>query len=122
MRKNGLPPVTDASALREFFVVVAGLGDVCTHVDLVEAAELKASGGAVAVKVGEHRRQGVGAVEIRAAVRADDLHAGVLAEAQKMAQQKQCGLGRPVKVVDNQHDRCAGGGDAEHCDDGIESA
>ena len=104
----------------EFFVVVAGLGEVCSHVDLVEAAQLKAGGGAVAVKVGEHRRQRVGAVEVGAAVRADDLHASVLAEAQEMAQQKQRGLGRPVQVVENQDDRCAGGGDSEHRDDGIE--
>ena len=62
----------------------------------------------------------MGAVEVGAAVRADDLHAGVLAEAQEMAQQKQRRLGRPVQVVENQHDRCAGGGDSKHRNDGVE--
>ena len=80
----------------------------------------KAVGGAVAVKVGEHRRQRMGAVEVGAAVRADDLHAGVLAEAQQMAQQQQRGLGRPVKVVENQDDGCARGGDLQQRDDGVE--
>ena len=68
----------------QLFVVVAGLGDIGGHVVLVEAAELKAVGGAVAVEVGEHRRQRMGAVEVGAAIRADDLHAGVLAETQQM--------------------------------------
>ncbi len=72
------------------------------------------------MEIGEHRRQRVGAVEVRAAVRADDLDARVLAEAQEMPQQQQRGLGRPVKVVENQHDRCTGRGDSEHRNDGIE--
>ena len=88
----------------QLFVVVAGFGDVCGHVVLVEAAEGEAIGGAVAVKVGEHRRQRVGAVEVGAAVCADDLHARVLAEAQEMPQQQQRGLGRPVQVVEDQDD------------------
>ena len=71
---------------RQFFVGVSGFGDVGGDVILVEPAERKAMGGAVAVKVGEHRRQGMGAVEVRAAVCADDLYAGLLAEAQKMPQ------------------------------------
>ena len=70
----------------QLFVVVAGFGDVGGHVVLVEAAELNAVGGAVAVQVGEHRRQRVGPVEVGAAVGADDLHAGVVAEAQQMPQ------------------------------------
>jgi len=72
------------------------------------------------VKVGEHRRQGVGAVEVGASVRPDNLHTSVLAEAQEMAQQQQRGLGGPVKVVENQHDGGAGGGNPEHRNDGIE--
>ena len=72
------------------------------------------------MKVGEHRRQRMGAVEVGAAVRADDLHARVLAEAQKMPQQQQRGLGRPVKVVENQDDGCARGGDPQQRDDGVE--
>ena len=104
----------------EFFVVVAGLGDVRRHVVLVEAAELEALGGAVAVKIGEHRRQGMGAVEVGAAVCADDLYAGPVAEAQKMAQQKKGGLGRPVKVVEDQDDGRARGGDFQQRDDRIE--
>ena len=72
------------------------------------------------MKIGEHRREGVGAVEVGAAVCADDLHAGVLAEAQEMPQQQQRGLGRPVKVVENQDDGCAGGGDSEQRNDGVE--
>ena len=104
----------------QLFVVVAGLGDVGGHVVLVEAAELQAVGGAVAVKVGEHRRQRMGAVEVGAAVRADDLHAGLLAEAQQMAQQQQRRLGRPVQVVEHQDDGCARGGDVQQRDDGVE--
>src|SRR5581483_1508174 len=41
----------------KLFVVVAGFGHVRGHVVLVEAAEVDAAGGAVAVKVGEHGRQ-----------------------------------------------------------------
>ena len=72
------------------------------------------------MKVGEHRRQRMGAVEVGAAVRADDLHAGVLSEAQEMPQQQQRGLGRPVKVVENQDDRRARGGDSQQRNDGVE--
>ena len=72
------------------------------------------------MKVGEHRRQRMGAVEVGAAVRADDLHAGVLAEAQQMSQQQQSGLGRPVQVVENQNDRCTRGGDSQQRNDGVE--
>ena len=104
----------------ELFVVVAGLGDVRGHVVLVEAAELKTVGGAVAVKIGEHRREGMGAVEVGAAVRADDLHARALAESQEVAQQQQCGLGCPVQVVEYQDDGRAGGGDVQQRNDGIE--
>ena len=72
------------------------------------------------MKIGEHRRQRVGAVEVGAAVRADDLHAGVLAEAQEMPQEKQRGLGCPVQVVENQDDGRARGGDFQQRDDGVE--
>ncbi|ORB09874.1 hypothetical protein BST36_30940, partial [Mycolicibacterium moriokaense] len=41
---------------------------------LIEAAECKARGGAVAMQVGQHRRQRMRAIEVGAAVRADDLH------------------------------------------------
>ncbi len=86
--------------MAELFVVVAGLGDVGAYVVLIEAAETDAVGGAVAVQVGEHRRQRMGAVEISAAVGADDLHARAVAEAQQMPQQEQRWLGRPVQVVE----------------------
>ena len=72
------------------------------------------------MEVGEHRRQGVGAVQIGAAVCADDLHAGVLAEAQEMSQQQQSRLGCPMKVVENQNDGRARGGDAEQRNDSVE--
>ena len=105
---------------RQFFVGVSGFGDVGGDVILVEPAERKAMGGAVAVKVGEHRRQRMGAVEIGTAVRADDLHTRVLSEAQKMPQQQQRGLGGPMKVVENEDDGCARGGDPQQPDDGVE--
>ena len=72
------------------------------------------------MQVGEHRRKGMGTVEVGAAVGADDLHARAIAEAQQMPQQEQRGLGRPVQVVEDQHDGCAGGGDFQQCDDGVE--
>jgi len=72
------------------------------------------------VEVGEHRCQGMGAVQVGAAVRADDLHAVLLAEAQDMPQKEQRRFGCPVQVVENQDDRRAGGGDSQQRDDGVE--
>jgi hypothetical protein len=68
----------------EFLVVVASLRDVRRDVVLVESPEGKPVGCSVAVQVGEHRRQGMRAVEVGAAICADDLHPRVIAEAQKM--------------------------------------
>ena len=104
----------------QLFVVVAGLGDVGGHVVLVQAAELNTTGRAVAVQVGEHRGQRVGTVEVGAAVGADDLHASVLAETQQMPQQQQRGFGRPVQVIENQHNRRARGSNSQQRDDGVE--
>ena len=72
------------------------------------------------MQVGEHRRQRVGAVEVGAAIRADDLHAGVLAETQEMPQQQQRGFGRPVQVVEDQDDGRARRGHCQQRDDGVE--
>ena len=121
--EEGVTARDSSQCVGKLFVVVAGLGDVCGHVVLAEAAETDAVGRAqtgAAVQVGEHRRQGVGAVQVGAAVRADDLHARVLAEAQQMPQQQQRRLGRPVQVVEYQDDRRARGGDFQERDDGVE--
>ena len=72
------------------------------------------------MKVGEHCRQGMGAVEIRAAVSANDLHAGLFAEAQQMPQQEQRRFGCPVQVVEHEDDRRARRGDFQQRDDRIE--
>ena len=72
------------------------------------------------MQVGEHRRQGVGAVEIGAAVGADDLHARAVAEAQQMSQQEQRWLGRPVQVVEYQDNRRFRGSHFQERDDGVE--
>ena len=104
----------------QHFVVVTGLGHVRRHVALVQSAECDPVGGAVAVQVGQHRCQRVGAVEVGAAIRADNLHAGVLAETQQMAQQQQRGFGCPVQVVEDQDDGCVRGGHSQQCDDGVE--
>ena len=104
----------------QLFVVVSGLGHIRADVVHIEAVEGNAVGAAVTVEVGEHRRQRVGAIEVRTAVGADDLHASVLSEAQKVAEQKQSGLGRPVQVVEYQDDGCIPRGDSEQRHDGIE--
>jgi hypothetical protein len=103
----------------QLLVVVAGLGDVSGHVVVVEAAEIDAVGRAVTVQVGEHRRQRVGTVEVGVAVRAHDLHAGVVAETQEMAQQEQRRLGRPMQVVEYEDDRRARRSDFEDSNDGV---
>ena len=72
------------------------------------------------MKIGEHRGQGMGAVEVGAAISPDDLYAGPLAEAQQMAQQKQRRLRGPVEVVEYQNDRRARGGDLQQRHDRIE--
>jgi hypothetical protein len=69
----------------QLLVVIACLGNIGADIILVQPAQLKAIIGPVAVQVGKHRRQRVGAVEIGTAVRADDLNAGVLAEAKEMS-------------------------------------
>ena len=104
----------------QLLVVVACLGDVGRDVVGVQTAQREAIGGTVAVQVGEDGRQRMGPVEVGAAVRADDLHAGVLSEPQQMAQQQQGRLGRPVQIVEDQHDGCARGGDPQQRDDGVE--
>ena len=88
----------------KLFVVVARLGDVRRHIVLIESAELQTLGRAVAVKIGQHRRKGMGAVEIGTPIRADDLHARLVAESQQMAQQQQGGFGRPMQVVEYEND------------------
>ena len=102
------------------FVVVAGLRDVGADV-VVESAETDAIGGAVAVQVGQHRRQRMGAVEISAAVSADDLHARTVTEAQQMSQQEQRWLAAQCRssIEDN---RRFPGGHFQECDDGVDSA
>lgn len=104
----------------ELVVVVSGLGDIGGHVLGVEAAQRKAVRGAVAVKVGEHGSQGMGSVEVCAAVGRDDLHPGVVAEAQQMPQQQERRFGRPVQIVEYQHDGRTGRGEFEQRDDGVE--
>ena len=94
----------------QLLVVVPGFGDVGGDIVLVQATQGQASRGAVAVKVGQHRRERVRAVEVGAAVGTDNLYAGVFTEAQQMAQQQQRGLGRPVQVVEDQDDRRTRGG------------
>ncbi|MCV7332023.1 hypothetical protein H7J81_18135 [Mycobacterium cookii] len=107
--KEGVAARHGCQCATELFVVVAGLGYVRADVILIETTEIDPVGCAVAVKVGEHRGQGVGPVQIGTAVGADDLHPGVIAEAQEVSQQKQCRLGCPVQVVEyKDNGRCRG--------------
>src|SRR6185436_16219484 len=54
---------------RQLFVVISGFGDVRGDVVLVETAQREPIGGAVAVKVGEHGRQQMSAIQVGTTVR-----------------------------------------------------
>ena len=107
----------------QLFIVVAGFGDVSGDIVFVQTAQRKAIGGAepgTAMQVSQHRSQWMCTVEVGAAVGADDLHAGVLAEAQEMPQQQKTRHGCPVQVVENKNHRRGRRRDPQHRDHGVE--
>ena len=104
----------------QFFVVVTGFGDIGAHLVLVQSGQIQPMCRAIAVQVGEHGGQRMRAVQVGAAVGGDDLHLGLVTEAQQVPQQEQRGFGRPVQVIEDQHHRRARGGDSEYRDDGVE--
>jgi hypothetical protein len=91
--------------LSEPGVVVAGGGQVGADIIRIQPAEGEPLGGAVAVQVGEHTGERVGAIEVGAAVGAQDVQPNAVTGAEQVAQQQQRGLGRPVHVVDHNQDR-----------------